>query len=281
MDLICDTNVWYDIGSGRRNPTVLKKNGNRLVGTPTSFFEIASLIGNHNFLERRAAAQAVIDYADYVIEDSETHLVRKIGFAPQTYPVDWIHGFTAIAQAATPDNLPTGVYDFTDRVIRKVDLPLVRNWRAYQFGDFEAKVIDAIDSNFPGYRKAREKGKAKFMPSSLRGQFIKVMWSDGFQDQVYKIGLFGRALLVQQQQYRCPTASEMNVLKSVFSPYVRAYTEYLIRCATKFTPQPNDLGDSECFLYLQCDRRFVSSDRRWVEIAKQACPGYYLDPEEQ
>lgn len=55
---------------------------------------------------------------------------------------------------------------------------------------------------------------------------------------------------------------------------------YLITaCASEFAPQPNDLGDSECFLYLQEDRRLLSSDVRWVKIARRACPLWILDPE--
>jgi len=65
----------------------------------------------------------------------------------------------------------------------------------------------------------------------------------------------------------------------LLSAYADAYIEYIIGCATEFAPQRNDLGDSECFLYLQDDYRFLSSDVRWVKIARRACPSYLLDPE--
>ncbi len=33
MDYVCDTNVWYEIGYGKKNPTQLKQGGNRLLAT--------------------------------------------------------------------------------------------------------------------------------------------------------------------------------------------------------------------------------------------------------
>ena len=40
--LIADTNVWYEIGEGTRDPARLKAGGNTLVAIPTSIMEIAS-----------------------------------------------------------------------------------------------------------------------------------------------------------------------------------------------------------------------------------------------
>ena len=60
MDFICDTNVWYDIGAGRRDPGILKANGNRLIATPISLFEIASLIDDHNIDARKNGCIGIV-----------------------------------------------------------------------------------------------------------------------------------------------------------------------------------------------------------------------------
>jgi predicted nucleic acid-binding protein len=44
MNLISDTNVWYDIATGARDPRIRKSGGNRLIATPITFLEIASKI---------------------------------------------------------------------------------------------------------------------------------------------------------------------------------------------------------------------------------------------
>lgn len=92
MNLICDTNVWYDIGAGRRDPARLKKAGHRLLATPTSFCEIASGIDGRTLPERQSAALAVVQHGDAIAEDSETHLLRQLG-TQTTATVDWIQGF--------------------------------------------------------------------------------------------------------------------------------------------------------------------------------------------
>jgi predicted nucleic acid-binding protein len=75
MDFIADTNVWYDIAAGRRNAEKLKAGGHRLLATPVSLLEIVSLIDN-DFKQRRAAAHAVVEHADLVSVDSESHIAR-------------------------------------------------------------------------------------------------------------------------------------------------------------------------------------------------------------
>jgi len=37
-----------------------------------------------------------------------------------------------------------------------------------------------------------------------------------------------------------------------------------------FAPDPNDLGDLACFIYLQGTAQVVTSERRWIELAKKA-----------
>ena len=49
MELICDTNVWYDIAVGRRDPHALTDDGHRLLATPVSFIEITSELADDNF----------------------------------------------------------------------------------------------------------------------------------------------------------------------------------------------------------------------------------------
>jgi len=58
MNLIVDTNVWYDLGTGNRDPRVLKSGGNRLVALPISFLEISAGLEARTLDQRKRAAQA-------------------------------------------------------------------------------------------------------------------------------------------------------------------------------------------------------------------------------
>lgn len=131
MDLIADTNVWYDIASGVRDPSALKAGGNLLKATPTSLLEITSLINNCNFIQRQAAARAVVEHADGVIVDSDSHCATLCGFNLSHEPVDWIQAYRATANAKSPDELTNGVPNFVDKVIGRVNVSLARKWRTY------------------------------------------------------------------------------------------------------------------------------------------------------
>ena len=278
MDLICDTNVWYDIGTGRRNPAILKANGDRLIATPMSLLEIASLIDDHNINERKHAAIAVIRYADEVADDCEYHLANMWGLNPQKANVPWGEAFKAISGANSEAELIAGVDDFADMVRRKINVPLTKTWRTYHWDDFRDKVVEAIDNFVTGYKAARDKGKMKRLNKEDGEVFAKNIRSA----QVRKIVVettFQRALLVVGEPDRKPTNAEYQHGEPAVTPYVDAYIEYIIGCTTDYAPQSNDLGDSECFLYLQGNRRLLSSDKRWVDIAKKACPAFFLDPE--
>lgn len=93
------------------------------------------------------------------------------------------------------------------------------------------------------------------------------------------MAIFHRALLAKALPQREPTDAEFALAAPKIKCYLDAYVEYIIRCATDFSPQPNDLGDSECFIYLQGTNSFLSSDKRWARIGRSACPNNVFDPE--
>lgn len=279
MELIADTNVWYDIGAKTRDPNVLKGGGQHsLVATPTSILEIASLIDQHNLPARQAAAQAILDHADEIAVDCEYHLATLWGLAMQKPNVPWRDACKAIVQSSSTTELQQGVADFNDRVLRKVNISLARVWRLSQWDDFKNKVVDAIDSHVAGYKAARDQGKVKHLSKKNGEKFGNALRSSDAR-KVFVAGTFYRALLIAGQSPRQPTDAECAKATPLVSAYVDAYTEYLVRCATEYAPQTNDLGDSECFLYLQGSTALVSSDKRWVKIAKHVCPAQYCDPE--
>lgn len=157
-------------------------------------------------------------------------------------------------------------------------LSVAAQWREYHCNDFRDRVVEALDQHIPGYLKARTKGRSRQLGEEGGTKLAKAMRSVEVREFVVK-STFHRALLVVDQDPREPTSAEYGHAEPLVSPYVDAYIEYVVGCATAYAPQPNDLGDSECFLYLQDDYRFLSSDMRWVKIARRACASYLLDPE--
>jgi hypothetical protein len=278
MNLIADTNVWYDISFGNRDPRVLKSGGNRLVATPISFLEIASGIDEDTLPRRKRAAQAVLSYADEIAEDSESHLLELWNLRSGKIDFPWIDGFRAIAQAPSVDDLQKGIDDLNTKVRRSVDVSIIKAGRTYNWDGFRDEVVDSVDKAVIGYKAARVQGECVHLDKE-NGQKFAAALRSAEAKRVFLKNTFWRALLAVGQSPREPSDAECSHAEPLLSPYVNAYVEYLIGCATEFAPESNDLGDSECFLYLQDGNALVSSDRRWVGIARKACPSRYYDPE--
>jgi hypothetical protein len=277
MKLVADANVWYHISTGRIDPLQFKGSGDRLYATPTSLLEIASGINERLLEERKGAALAVLKYADGVLEDSETHLAALWGVDANRDGVAWIDGFRAIASASSVEELEHGVFDHASQVIRRVGISTVHDWRVMHWRDFQEQIVIALDDWIPGYRDARAEGKFKRIPKQNKSAFqdatrsreVKVMLTLATYERVRLAG----------SDLPNPSNEQIAKAESLLAPYIDAYCEYIIRCATEYAPQENDFGDCENFIYLQDDAALVTSDDRWVKIAQTVCPTQIVVPE--
>jgi hypothetical protein len=278
MNLIADTNVWYWISDGRRDPRALKTGGNRLIAHPISVLEIVSEIDVTNYGKRRAAAKALLDYADEIVEDSESHLVRLWGLEPRALPLDWRNIVWVVASSSSVSEITTGVIDTATQRRISVNLELIKSMRDLHWTDFRDTVVSALDMHCPGYKEARERGTRIRIDPQDEPEYKSTLRSAEFK-RMLATAIFNRALLAKELPLRDPTDQEYAHAAPKIKCYLDAYVEYIIRCATDFAPQPNDLGDSECFVYLQGNNCFLSSDKRWVRIGRAACPNNVFDPE--
>ncbi len=80
LDRVCDTNVCYDLATGRLDPARLKANGARLLLSPFSILEIISNLSPMNFDVRKAAAIAGLRHFDELLPDPESYLAEVWGW---------------------------------------------------------------------------------------------------------------------------------------------------------------------------------------------------------
>src|SRR5262249_7490113 len=98
MNVVCDTNIWYELGNGTIDASQLKRAGYRLTATGLNAIELGSRITDKTFPARKAAAQAVIDHADDHLRDPDYHLADLWQLnSPQR--LDWKPLYPAIAQS--------------------------------------------------------------------------------------------------------------------------------------------------------------------------------------
>jgi hypothetical protein len=141
------------------------------------------------------------------------------------------------------------------------------------------KVEDVIDSEFAGYKAARRAGRAVYMNSRQLQDFELKVFSNEAQLSIL-FGTYIRALLVIGASMVKPKPEQIAKAQPAIQPYLSAYSRYLVKCASTFTPDHNDWGDLENFVYLQDNNRLLTSDNRWIEIAQESgSAALLLDPE--
>jgi hypothetical protein len=261
MNLISGTNAWYNIAEGLLDPVILKQDGRRLFATPINLLELASGLSERSLVQRRNAAKAVLDHADQIAVDTDTHLARIWGLNPIDLSIDWRNGFMAIADATSLVQITRGVNDFREGVVRRVNVSLAQAWKTYHWGNFMNEIEDAIDSDLPGYKETRRAGRIVHMNQVVGGQFERKILSPEFRHSLL-IGTYIRALLVVGERTVRPTAKQMDKANALLQPYLDAYSRYIVKCARVFAPHPNDWGDLESFLYLQGENRLLTEDQR-------------------
>lgn len=276
MNLIADTNIWYDISRGLRDPSILKQKGHKLFAQPTSLLEISSKISDHTLKERRAAAKAVLDHADDIMTSTEIHLTKIWNLESEDAPIDWRQGFAAIAGAKNLSELEGGVVDIEALVIRSLNVKVSNIWRSYHWEDFKNKVENGIDVYKPGYKNARRQGKTLHMNKQEGCKFEDMIMNPCSQKDIL-LSMYERAVMVIGKKLESPTDQQVSEAALSLEPYVKAYSRYLIKCATIFVPDVNDLGDLECFIYLQKQNRLLTSEKRWIGIAKEVCPQFIFE----
>lgn len=279
MDLICDTNVWYDINAGTRNVAVLKGTGHRLLATAINILEIVSKIDEQNLTARKGAAEMMLKHADDFLDAPDYHVGRECGLTIPNLPFTWREVCQAISTAKDVAEIINGVEDYEKMVSRRVDVPGLKSWRSYVYDKWERDIIKAIDSEFPNYAKARAKRKSKQMNKANATKLIAKLESPAAQLQIIR----SVVVRISAEATALPKDSSTRQLEryvEAILPYSRAYAYYLHMAASVRAPQPNDRGDIDAFLYLQGDRRLLTSETDWIELGKRSgMEDLFLDPE--
>lgn len=270
MDLVCDTNIWYGIAYDEIDPAQLKQAGHRLLATPVSLLELTSNKDPSKFKGWQKTAKALSDYADDILPDPEHHLANLWQITSPVPDFDWQLGINALANAKDFDELKSGVIDQINQKRVKVDTAYATTWRVDRYDRFVDDMISLIDFFWPGYKSARLSGKAIHMPRKF-GEMLDKATSYPEQFEVYVLGTYARALgLPQEQEIENPNDDLVNHAMQQLLTYARIYQKYVIYIATVKPPEPNDLGDLECFLYAQDGRRVFTNENKWIQLAKDA-----------
>lgn len=271
VKVTADTNIFYYLGLNRLSKNSFISSNEKLYATPINVLEIIAGVGLNKWQERRSAARAILDYADGMTLDPDTHLISIIDCSPKKQKIPWIEACEALASAAKASELTSGVSDFKKKVIRKVKTNIANTMKNSHYDDFIAKIVDMCDSILPGYKRAFTNNTSiPTIPKNDRTKFRKSLKSPDFFTTIFIQGLAERYKLIQGVPLKFDPQNYVQLITNL-APYIFAYGGYLHELLTaRRKPEKNDWGDIDLFLYLQPDTYIATAERKWWTISKHA-----------
>jgi hypothetical protein len=277
--IIVDTNVLYNLGCGLLKPSDVAATNETLAVSPVSILEIAGKFTTRTFKERKAAAQAILDYAALELPDPDTHLARDVfGYHLNYPPMELRQGAVAMAQSSDVRSLVSGVSDMIGKVVRRVSVPKVHGWRVITEGKWVKDLTKIQRDVIPKFEKWERGDRSKPVPKlkgKARDDFLLTTRSTEWASALV-LACQERALLCAKKDISLlPTKASAITLAAAIDKvacYCSVYTHYLLWLLTEGAlPKRNDSGDIELFLYAIDDNNVVAtSETKWVKFANDA-----------
>lgn len=265
--LICDTNVWYGIAGGAIDPARLKADGHRLLASSVNWMELSSKLNLASLERRRAAARAAVAHADDFIVDTERHLASLWRLPADALNASCRDVLQIIATADDIDALAAGV-SLDSRAVGRLNVSKATHWRAGVYDGFTEDVLSVLRRHYPQYATRKKNGEPRYFPDNLRSAFVDAVHAPGMIEAVVLSTRDRISHIVGEP--RVDDAVDSACLVDALRPYAAMYVQYLCECATMRLPDQNDWGDLECFVYVQGDRKVLTADRKWVQMAIRA-----------
>lgn len=279
--LICDTNVFYTLGSGCVKKHEICGRGERLYYTPMSVLELAGKLSTQSFEQRRAAARAILDVKAIQLPDPDFYKTGLYGYRMKGGPLDLSDAVKAMASSRDISNLRSGVFDHAAQVVRGVNLGNAKHWRGVFGNQWEDDMLRRMRNDIPGFarwhdrdpncRRAAPKLRRKDK-DFLRKAVETSEWLDWMLVACQPMAAYEGS----PPQRPCePTPEQMkhcSKARERIRCYARVYGEYLVRLQTdRALPCANDSIDLEFFIYCIDDHHiFVTSEKKLVALAQRA-----------
>jgi hypothetical protein len=269
--LICDTNVFYNLGAGHLVKTDISGSSEQICYSPLSVIEIAGKLSDRNFQDRRAAAQAIIDVGAVQLPDPESFRELVYGYPMTEPPPDFSGDVVAIAQSRDMESLQACV-----------DLEWANHFQTMFGGQWKEDMLRGM-GDIPGFTgwydedpKKRQGGPVPTLKDEKKEFVQYAVETPEFLDAM----LF--ACLPTAAHNGHPPPQPFSPTPEQIEHYAQArdkilchacvFRQYFIRLHTeRALPEANDSIDLELFMYCIDDNHIlVTSERKWVALAERA-----------
>jgi len=253
-DVICDTNIWYNLGNGHLGPSKLTDYS--LVATFYNFEELITtpnIFGN--FQQVRGATQAIVNHSSkQILENAFLYMARTINphFEDKRYSYNLgIRNWAEIRRMAALDNsfqlTPELIAEYRKNIQSRVG---------------QGETVASIENQFVSRVKAHSKklwkeSQKKYFKKRLEGLIFELndyltMFSDG------QVALHNRSL-------------------KNFELFLTAFLQLSINTEiAKWIVQPNDTYDLYNLIYVKPGDKYFTKEKRWINLITEAGLADYL-----
>lgn len=283
--LICDTNIFYYLSTGALElKDIVRSTDEVIFFSPVSILELTGKLTELTFSERKAVASAILSSKAQALPDPESYLTTLFGLSVSSPAVDWGQAAKAISLSSSFDQLRKAVPDYQDKVVRRVNTTIASQWRETMDKNWMQDIHQVMNDQIAGFQSwyhddpTKRKGKKPHLRSQKKIEFLNSTKSKEWFITLNAACQQKAFYSAQRPEHFVPTPQHAQVLMAAIEAvrcYCRVYTQYLIALlTTEMLPQPNDKVDLELFTYCATnDDIVVTAEKRWVNLAKDACYG--------
>ncbi len=280
--LICDTNVFYNLGSGRLKSKDVAAAGEAICFSPVSVLELASKLSDATHASRRQAAQAILDTGATQLPDPESFLTSLWGLVLKEPSPDWSHAVKAIAASKDMAELRRGVADYRDGVWRTLRPTVAGSWRTTVEDKWVRDMLSIQAKEIPGFEKwydpdpkKRRGARVPRLKKKAKDAFLNRTTSMDWMTSCF-VAMQCRAFLKADRSIPfAPSPQHVKTLLAAMdavSCFCAVYTHYVVHLLTDGAlPRMNDSGDIELYCYSTDDSHVVvTADDKWKRLADRA-----------
>lgn len=262
-EIICDTNIWYDLGKG----LIQKPKNVKLVGTWVNIIELgfshSELKEKLNPVDTKNAAKAILDYSDEIIElNAFAYACKKVE--------------KSVELKSAPSIIPI-LKDIADN-----GLPSNSTYHTYK--DRYDYFIDMKNNFAETYNREKKNVRSQELANRISKESFKK--SDSAQIEEHVLGLLSdiRNYLNKEQQLEILFPDEDSFYRTLET--IKIQQECFIYARQIFAKksileknmkiQPNDFFDLLNLIYVGNDKLYWTQEKRWITSIKEAKMEKYL-----
>lgn len=265
--LITDTNVWYNISTGRLDISNLTKKY-ILCPSTINLIEILAKMNSNNFNVRKKAFLAMKPYSNNMV-CSNDKLLGKLWKKKDRFQLHFTNYFNAIEKSNNLDEFKQNLSVYKNLFM----IDQLHSHQQREWDTFKKDILGIIESWKPGYQPKLPDTRYSFMKQ------IDIKKLDVEKNsEEYAKWCVGALFLRANGSENAKFQNRFDLSKKVLSTYIEVYRQYLLYCANSAPPEENDYADLELFLYGCLVPHFEpqntiyigTAENKWLTIAQKS-----------